>query len=292
MKILYLEKSEWEIDYIVSDIFENKLEVEFFNASNISRFLGRNELVNNCVFCVNASIDFDSVIRVIEFLKPTAIFWFSDEEGRSSKWLSMALYTKFLFRNYNHPSYNYPINSAQFPLGYVKGFLSGNASGNLIMNKMENRNISCSFIGQLKSDRGQMCSVFKKMPECYIQPVYNNWTISELPVSPKHMFQLYYNSVFVLIGRGNISLDCFRIYEAIVSGAIPVIVGSQQEIRETLKYNGYFPTIVQADNWEKAYDICSSLLLDKAALQKMQDKNVEWWNSQIHFIRNKVAELI
>ncbi len=292
MKILYLEKSDWEIDYIVSDIFENRLEVEFFNASNISRFLGRNELVNNCFFCVNASIDFDTVIRVIEFLKPTAIFWFSDEEGCNSKWLSMSLYTKFLFRNYNHPSYDYPKFSSQFPLGYVKGFLSGNKSSNLVMNKMENRSISCSFVGQLKSDRGQMCSVFSKMPDCYIKPVYNNWTISALPVSPKYMFQLYYNSVFVLIGRGNISLDCFRIYEAIVSGAIPVIVGSEKEISETLKYDGYLPTIVQADSWDKAYNICSTLLLDKNTLQLMQDKNIEWWKYQIGFIRNKVAELI
>ena len=64
MKILYLEKSEWEIDYIVSDIFENKVEVEFFSATNITRFLGRNDLVNNCVFCVNHSIDYDIVIAI------------------------------------------------------------------------------------------------------------------------------------------------------------------------------------------------------------------------------------
>lgn len=292
MKILYLEKSDWEIDYIVSDIFENKFEVEYFNASNISRFIGRNDLVNNCVFCVNASIDYDTVISVISFLKPVSIFWFSDEEGRSSKWLSMSLYTKFLFRNYNHPSYNYPQNSAQFPLGYVKGFLSGNASSNLVMNKMENRNISCSFVGQLKSDRGQMCSIFSKMPNCYIKPVYNNWTLNALPVSPKQMFQLYYNSVFVPIGRGNISLDCFRIYEAIVSGAIPVIVGTMKEVLDTLKYNGNPPSMVQAETWERAFSVCSELLLDKPKLQLMQDKNVEWWNSQIRSVRNKFSELI
>ena len=44
MKILYLEKSDWEIDYIVSDIFENKIEVEFFNANNITQFLSRSDL--------------------------------------------------------------------------------------------------------------------------------------------------------------------------------------------------------------------------------------------------------
>ena len=292
MKILYLEKSEWEIDYIVSDIFENKVEVEFFSATNITRFLGRNDLVNNCVFCVNHSIDYDIVIDVLAFLKPIAIFWFSDEDGRNSKWLSMSQHTRFLFRNYNHPSYNYPVNSSQFPLGYVKGFLSGNASTNLVMNKIVNRNFSCSFVGQLKSDRGQMCSVFGKMKNCYIKPVYNNWAIDALPISPKNMFEVYHNTVFVLIGRGNISLDCFRIYEAIVSGAIPVIVGSPQEVGETLKYNGFHPHIVQAETWGKAYEMCSTLLLDTHTLQVMQDKNIVWWKYQLDSVRNKIAELI
>ena len=292
MKILYLEKSDWEIDYIVSDIFENKVEVEFFSATNITRFLGRNDLVNNCVFCVNHSIDYDIVNDVLAFLKPIAIFWFSDEDGRNSKWLSMSRHTRFLFRNYNHPSYNYPVHSSQFPLGYVKGFLSGNASTNLVMNKMANRNFSCSFVGQLKSDRGQMCSVFSKMKNCYIKPVYNNWAIDALPISPKNMFEIYYNTIFVLIGRGNISLDCFRIYEAIVSGAIPVIVGSAQEVGETLKYNGFQPYIVRAETWDKAYELCSTLLLDIHTLQVMQDKNIVWWKYQLDSVRNKIAEII
>ena len=289
MKILYLEKSDWEIDYIVSDIFENKIEVEFFNANNITQFLSRSDLVSNCVFCVNHSIDFDTVIKVIQFLRPVAIFWFSDEDGHNSKWLSMSNHTKFLFRNYNHPSYEYPEHSAQFPLGYVKGFLSGNASSNLVMNKMDKRQISCSFVGQLKSDRVEMCSIFSKMPNCFIKPVYNNWKLNTLPFPPKDLFQLYYNSVFVPIGRGNISLDCFRIYEAIVSGAIPVIVGSAKEIGETLKYNGYPPTIVQAESWDKAYGICSALLLNTHELQAMQDENIVWLKYQLDSIRNKIA---
>jgi hypothetical protein len=36
------------------------------------------------------------------------------------------------------------------------------------------------------------------------------------------MRNIYNNSKFVLVGRGQANLDCFRIYEAIVSGSIPV----------------------------------------------------------------------
>jgi hypothetical protein len=293
MKIIYSEHCTWEKDYIISDIFGNKMDVEFFNQDNILNLLGRNDLINNCIFCINCGINFDIIKRVVEFLNPVSIFWLSDEYGHYPESTILSQYTKFVFRNYNHSTlYNYPKTSFHFPLGYVSGFLSGNESRRLLMNKMDNRQISCSFVGQLKSDRYEMCSIFNKMPNSYIKPVNNDWNITALPVSPKDTFQIYYNSVFVLNGRGNMSLDCFRVYEAIVSGAIPVVVGSQQEFNNTFEYHGYSPTIIQAESWDKAYEICSALLSDTPALQAIQDINVKWWTHQIDFIRNKVAELI
>ena len=39
---------------------------------------------------------------------------------------------------------------------------------------------------------------------------------------------IYSQSIFVFNGRGNVFLDCFRLYEAIIAGAIPVIVGEKE----------------------------------------------------------------
>ncbi len=36
------------------------------------------------------------------------------------------------------------------------------------------------------------------------------------------MFEKYKEAKFVLSGRGQLNLDCFRIYEAIIAGALPV----------------------------------------------------------------------
>jgi len=307
MKILFLESCEWEYDYIVSDIFENKLEVELFNAQNIFSLMHRKDLIRDNIFCINPAIKLDVVEKVVQFLNPIVIFWFSDEDGRHNNWTKLALYTKFLFRNYNHPSYNYLSNTAQIPLGYVTGFLldksvplyrkigyvnNGVQSYNAIRPKMVDRKISASFVGQLKSDRHEMCSIFINMKNNMIVPVDNNWNIQKLQFLPADLFKLYSDSIFVLIGRGNISLDCFRIYEAIVAGAIPVIVGDNKEISDTFAYNGYKPKFIQADTWNNAYNICAELLLDKDALQTFQDANITWWNFQIEFIRNKICDLL
>jgi hypothetical protein len=54
----------------------------------------------------------------------------------------------------------------------------------------------------------------------------------------EEMFELYMQSKFVPIGRGQKSLDCFRIYEAIIAGAVPIVVASDVEIKATFSYHG------------------------------------------------------
>ena len=99
------------------------------------------------------------------------------------------------------------------------------------------REYNSSFIGANKSDRGQMKDVLNKhMLRTNIKFVGNNWNINDLSYSPRDMFDIYNNSIFVVNGRGNSNLDCYRIYEAIVAGAIPVIVGKQEEINITFTH--------------------------------------------------------
>ena len=55
---------------------------------------------------------------------------------------------------------------------------------------------------------------------------------------PADIWDVYRNAKFVPNGRGNAVLDCFRLYEASMAGAIPVVVGSWSEIRETFYFGG------------------------------------------------------
>ena len=46
----------------------------------------------------------------------------------------------------------------------------------------------------------------------------------------------YRSAYFVPIGRGFVSLDCFRVYEACASGAVPIVVGPLDELIETFSH--------------------------------------------------------
>ena len=94
------------------------------------------------------------------------------------------------------------------------------------------------------------------------------------------------NSIFVMCPRGNVQLECFRIFEALLCGAIPVIAGcSKSEIQKSFshlnleKKKNCWEGWVLGETWEETIQKCQSLLQSENHLQQMQDQNVFWWKS-------------
>ena len=295
MKLLYLEESMWEYDYIRYDILSDvsNIEVEFFNKSTLLSLLTRDDLTNNNIFVINSVCSLDNVLAVVSHIKPLVIFDLSDEVGNRPDWTILDKHTKLLFRQYNHTHYRYGSNNFHLPLGYVKNFINNNISANIPRRKMADRIFNCSFIGVNKSDRSHMCRVFGTyMNNTNLRFVNNTWDVDNLQCSPNELFKTYNNSIFVLNGRGNCNLNCFRIYEAIVAGAIPVIVGRLDEIKNTFNFDNNIPPFVHAENWEKAIVLCNNLLSDMDNIQNIQDKLIDWWNNYLSTIRKKITDTI
>ncbi len=295
--LLYLESTIWEFDFIVNDILYNiQPNIEFFNKDNFTQLLNRNDIIQNNILVINNICNFNHIINVVKHIKPICIFYMSDELGNEPHITILQNYTKLVFRQYNHTKYNYSNNNYQIPLGYSKFFLNNQSSLNVqqtIIKTIQQRTINCSFIGTPKSDRIQMTNVFKNnMQKTYFIFVNNNWDINNLPCSPQKCFDIYNNSIFVICGRGNASLDCFRIYEAIAAGAIPVIVGSNTEIQKTFYYNNNIPPFIYDDTWEKVVVKCNDLLNNYDKLQQLQHNLLLWWNNQILFINNLIIKEI
>jgi hypothetical protein len=291
MKILYLNNTSWEFDFIVKDILFNieNTEVEIFENESLKLFLNRNDIIENNIIIINTVCDINELIDVVKYIKPIVIFYLSDEFGSNKNITMLEKYTKILFRQYNHSHYNYSSNNYQLVLGYSKYFLNGKKSLSINTKKMSERIYNASFIGSLKSDRSHMSQVFKNnIPSTNIIFVNNNWDINNLPCSPEKCFDIYNNSIFVICGRGNISLDCFRIYEAIVSGAIPVIVGNSDEINITFNYNNNLPPFIYDESWEKVVIKCKNLLRNPEELQEIQNNLLSWWKNQIEFINHLI----
>jgi hypothetical protein len=111
-------------------------------------------------------------------------------------------------------------------------------------------------------------------------------------IKPSDMYDIYKKTIFVPIGRGNSSLDCFRLYEAIVAGAIPVVVGDINEINITFNFNNSIPNIIIGQNWDSVVLLCENLYMNKDKLQDMINFNTKWWNLQTINIVEKINHYV
>eukprot|EP00607_Mallomonas_marina_P003056 CAMPEP_0182435016 /NCGR_PEP_ID=MMETSP1167-20130531/73090_1 /TAXON_ID=2988 /ORGANISM="Mallomonas Sp, Strain CCMP3275" /LENGTH=267 /DNA_ID=CAMNT_0024625537 /DNA_START=42 /DNA_END=845 /DNA_ORIENTATION=+ len=103
------------------------------------------------------------------------------------------------------------------------------------------------------------------------------------------MRAVYNNSLFVIIGRGWNSLDCFRVYEAIISGALPVVVGDLEEIKAVFFFNNHPPPLVMAQNWSAAVLKCASM--SSHDIDSTRIELVRWYVSRMAHVRTNLAHV-
>jgi len=101
------------------------------------------------------------------------------------------------------------------------------------------------------------------------------------------MSEIYSDTIFAPCGRGNSSLNCMRLYESSMVGAIPIVVGSKEEIKDTFVFEENPPWLF-FNSWEEAESQCRKLLLDKEKLQEIQDNVLFWWKNRISKVRDSV----
>ena len=228
IKLIYDNCASWEKDYIqelfsilnydiiyvVPEILKNKLE-------------GEDKIINNNILVFSSNVyRFDQILNIVLRIKPLIIVHLSDEYGNRQEFTYLASYTKLLLHQYHftHYPYNYFNNIIQIPLGYMTDMFNKEKALNYNYKSLLERKYKWSFIGSIKKDRQELIDKFsKKFNENFVG---NN-------INPLDMLNIYNDSVFVPNGRGNVRLDCFRIYEAILSGCIPIIVCEESEFNET-----------------------------------------------------------
>lgn len=290
MNLLYTKYSLWEKDLFQYEIFQGIIAPEHFimydERTDLSDF---KDQTNILVLNQNRNFTFEVAENTINHTKPYAIFLLSDECGNMQKWVTLCKEnTIHFFHQYHHKCYNYGKHSYQIPLGYVSGFKS---TTQFIKRIME-RSINASFVGEMKSDRHKMLTTFdENMTNTKLMVTRTKWGDStQNTIKPNELFSLYNSSIFIPIGRGNIKLDCFRFYEAIVAGAIPVVVADLNEIKETFNFGGKTPDMIHSTTWDDACNQCNILLNDKNKLQQIQESNLLWWNNEIRLIQKMITD--
>ena len=284
MKVILHDKCLWEPDYIRYDLLKEFPELTYI-CLDTKQLLDIHTYkdIGPIIFVFSTlKVKFDEIEPIVKYTKPQIIIQCSDEFGNDPRWLTLANDTKLILKQYNHRLLNITNHPKilQIPLGYMKNIFFQKESLEISVKPIKDRLLTWSFCGTVNKDRDEMLTVFKKWLPTHAH---------RFNLPPQDMFDIYKNSIFVPNGRGATSLDCFRLYEAILAGAIPVAVGSEEELNTTFSYNGDRPFFVFAKDWIEAVKLCTTLLKSPDLLQKLQEELIAWWKRHILEIREHVS---
>jgi hypothetical protein len=136
----------------------------------------------------------------------------ADEFFRSP--LSFYPHAAFVYRNHYRPEAQRLPHCRFFALGYKSGF-----TRNLNVRDIGARKYTWSFAGQVKTSRAAMLRAAQRIPGGHAHVTQGFGEGLEIT----EYADLLANTVFALCPRGNYSVDCFRLYEALEAGAIPIV---------------------------------------------------------------------
>lgn len=288
MKVLFFGRNSkedvWEHDFIINDILPKGYvkKTHFLSLDEVRNSSEDFDVLVYSARCPNNypwgyMPTYDETLECVLKIKPKIIIQLSDEFYNEDlqEHNNLANYCELFLRQYHHPNYVYSENTIQLPLAYCNDTPIKKS-----VLKIEDRDLDWSFIGTVKSDRFEMLEKFKLIENHFISS----------SSSKEELIDIYNRSVFVPSGRGNSSLDCFRLYEASMCGAISVVVGSSEEIEYTFKYEENPPWIF-AESWDESVKICKDLLNNKDHLQEVQNNLLSWWNNRINKIQDRVGNV-
>ena len=274
--VVSLAKGCWEEDFILKELLPSNLNILYFDDPQRVK-IPEEEYV--LLFSIGGA-NFNHLEELCRKKNPLVVFMISDENGINPEFNKLSTYTKLVVRQYYHAHYpSYP-NIVYMPLGYMKNMLPCKST-ELKVNPINERQFKWSFVGEIRENRKIMINKFRSSG---LVPYFlmNG-------ISPSQMFDIYSNTIFVPNDRGHVNLDCLRLYEASLCGAIPIVVGKIEEIKYTFMYEECPPWIFAA-SWDKAIEVCNKLLRDPVELQKRQNTVVYWWHKRIENLRSTLNE--
>ena len=281
----------WEYDYIIDDLLPDEdKEIKFVSFDQLK------ETEDKCDVFVYSCRDpqnyhwgfmptYEQVLTAVQRYKPEIIIQVSDEfeSEDNSAHNELANHCKLFLRNYHHSNYSYHKNTLHIPIGRKNGFNIFNKT----IKSNSDRKYTWAFIGQQKSDRNDLLESFSSIPDNYC--LIHDGDASKM-LNGNQVADIYLNSVFVPCSRGWTTLNTMRIYEASMCGAIPVIVGSREEMQRDFLYEDS-PPFIFSNSWENAAIICKTLLSNERLLLEKQKLLLDWWNGRINKIKFNIKRI-
>jgi len=209
----------------------------------------------------------------------------SDERGIAPITLYGHPGIKTVFRNYWRPDCVGP-KVVHLPLGYLNG--KGRKAG-MEYEVVSKRKKTWSFAGAIdRPERGPTLEALKAaVPNnlIHITPTFN---------SPKNLDTATYTgmiqqSQFVPCLNGFWNVECYRFYEAIENGAIPLTVADNLESYKNLFTGSVNPPLLIIDSWKAAGQLMTTLSSQPTLLDQLQTDIWQWWCGYKKYLQTVVA---
>jgi hypothetical protein len=228
----------------------------------------------------------DQIRPLLLRMRPKVIIHLADEWGTKPEFVELADLANIVLRQHWFPDkYAARPNIFHLPLGYMTGFPR---DLDTLVLPMSERPYTWSFIGTVNAPRREMLGVIFEAWQS--EPCF----VRGGGVKVQDMAKIYGQSIFIPNERGAHRLDCFRLYEAMIMGAIPVVVGEEKELEETFTFEhpGDVPPWVTAASWPEALDKCIVLKRDPTALQATQRALLEWLYDHFLLARERITKAL
>ena len=244
---------------------------------------------------------------------PVGIIHLSDEWHKAP--VSFYHDASFVFRNYYREEVIGRNNCHYFPLGYRTGFVSQST-----VKDIRDRAYSWAFAGAMKASRTIMLDNARRIPggRQHVTDGAYDPTAGLQPLTVEQYAQLLGDAVFALCPRGNQSLDCFRLYEALEAGCIPIVedCGGTNEWRDLfspssfVRIHGWKPRVCaksfvhlfHSGYWSKVYGDfpCPTInhwqnlgvLLERTDVERTSKCVRAWWAAYKKQLRESFKEIV
>jgi hypothetical protein len=163
----------------------------------------------------------------------------------------------------------------QIPLGYVNG-LGNDAQW---FRPSSERKCTFAFLGTLKNERmTDMLVAFERLTGPHVVRTTNSFAAATSRFD-RTTVTIYRNAIFVPNPKGNWNPECFRLYDCLEWGCIPLT----KRYHDSSYHHAYFDRLLGRnplpifETWNEAVDFAQDLLLDPRKLDQLQQELIDWW---------------
>lgn len=243
------------------------------------------EVSGNCIFhfsigkrklfCRKREANIEILKEVVKLLNPKCILFCGDEHRDFPEIDDFANHTTLFLRE--HAKQGLTNNTQIVPVGY------SNEIGHVMSIKpCTQRNYHWSYTNPREDLDDALLST----------DVLHSGHVGEAEKSETR--HIYNESVFVPVVNKNRVLDSYTIYNALSSGAIPIVVGSSEEYREAFGNflgTSCIPPWVHGETWEDVINTCKVVLDDEEMLTQLQKNCIIWWQNILSIYRTVLNPL-